>query len=170
MIPHAYGNVLEVGVGAGANFPHYNRDHVHVVGVDFSAKMIKAARQTASDYQIDAAFIESDVESLHFEPNSFDCIVSTLTLCGYPDPIKILNQFNSWCKRDGKVLLMEHGLSSNAFLSGTLKTINPLFKQVSGCHCNRNIQALLSESDLEIERIERYWQGIIHLIWAKPTT
>lgn len=160
--------MLEVGVGAGANFALYKKSHVHVTGVDFSSEMIKVARQTAANYQIDAEFIESDVESLIFEPGSFDCIVSTLTLCSYSNPIKILNLFNTWCKSGGKVLLMEHGLSSNALLSTTQKIINPIYKKISGCHCNRDIQRLLKQSKLEIEHIETYWKDIMYLVWAKP--
>lgn len=168
IIPSAYGNVLEVGVGAGANFPFYNKDNVHVTGVDFSAKMIEAAKKTTSHFQIKGKFIVSNVEKLCFEPNTFDCIVSTLTLCSYQNPIQMLNQFNSWCKKDGNVLLLEHGLSTNTFLSTTQKIIDPIFKRVSGCHCNRDIQKLLSKSHLDIIRLEKYWQDIIYLVWAKP--
>ncbi|MEI3614111.1 hypothetical protein [Pseudogracilibacillus sp. SO30301A] len=36
LLKSAYGNVLEVGIGVGANFPFYNREKVHITGVDFS--------------------------------------------------------------------------------------------------------------------------------------
>lgn len=169
IIKNAYGKVLEVGVGAGANFPYYDRNSVEITGVDFSSEMIKSAKRAASNYQITAEFIQEDIDELILEENTFDCIVSTLSLCSYADPLKVLNKFNRWCRKDGSVLLMEHGLSSNPLLSLTQKMIDPLHTKISGCHCNRNINKILEESSLKIEHIERYWSEIVYLIWAKPS-
>lgn len=169
IIKSAQGNVLEVGVGVGSNFPYYDRENVHVTGVDFSPEMIKSAKQIAKQYGIDADFIKEDVESLKVEPHSFDTVLSTLSLCSYPNPSEVLNQFNNWCKKDGTVLLMEHGISSNVLLSSTQNVIDPLFKKVAGCHWNRNILEIVESSPLQVEHVERYWTGMVYLIWAKPT-
>ncbi|QGH33869.1 methyltransferase domain-containing protein [Gracilibacillus salitolerans] len=168
IIKNAYGKVLEVGVGAGANFPYYDRDNVEITGVDFSSEMIQSAKRAASHFQVNAEFIQEDIDELVLEDNSFDCIVSTLSLCSYPDPIVTLNKFNKWCRKDGIILLMEHGLSSNIFLSFGQKMIDPLHTKISGCHCNRNINMLIENSNLQVDHIERYWSDIIYLIWAKP--
>ncbi|MBP1947479.1 class I SAM-dependent methyltransferase [Virgibacillus litoralis] len=169
LIKNAYGNVLEVGVGAGANFSYYDRNNVEITGVDFSSKMIKSAKREASNFQMKAEFIQEDIDELILEPNSFDTIVSTLSLCSYPDPIATLSKFSSWCRGDGIILLMEHGLSSNPLLSFTQKVIDPLHTKFSGCHCNRNIDKIIEESCLQVDQIERYWADIIYLIRAKPT-
>ena len=83
--------------------------------------------QESVSYQIDTKLIHADLDDLDFSPESFDCIVSTLTLCSYPDPVNTLNKFNSWCKNDGKILLLEHGLSHNPFWPLTLKAIDPIY-------------------------------------------
>jgi ubiquinone/menaquinone biosynthesis C-methylase UbiE len=169
VIKDAYGSVLEVGIGAGANFPYYNKNNItEVTGVDFSIEMIKSAKRAASQSGINARFITQDISSLQLESNSYDTIVSTLTLCSYPNPIEILNQFNSWCRKDGRILLLEHGLSTNPLLSFSLKAIDPIYKRFAGCHCNRNMLKLVEESQLQIEKVERYWSGIAVLIWARP--
>lgn len=169
IIKKAYGKVLEVGVGAGANFPYYDRNNVEVTGVDFSFEMIKNAKRAASIFQVKAEFIQEDIDELILEDNSFDCIVSTLSLCSYPEPILTLNRFNSWCREDGIILLMEHGLSSNPILSVTQKMIDPLYTKISGCHCNRNINKIIEKSNLQVDQIERYWSDIIYLVQARPT-
>ena len=169
IIKNAYGKVLEVGVGAGANFPYYDRNNVEVTGVDFSSEMIKSAKRAASIFQVKAEFIQKDIDELILEHNSFDCIVSTLSLCSYPDPIVTLSKFNSWCRKDGIILLMEHGLSSNPLLSFTQKMIDPLYAKISGCHCNRNIDKIIEKSNLQVDHIERYWSDIIYLIQARPS-
>lgn len=165
LLKNAYGNVLEVGIGVGANFPFYNRENVYITGVDFSQQMINSAKRLA----IKANFIQSDIDQLRFEENAFDCIVSTLTLCSYPEPVVTLNKFNEWCKPNGTILLMEHGLSSKRLLSTSQNIINPLFKKISGCHCNRDMIAIIDQSDLQFEHAERYWQDIMCLVWAKPS-
>ncbi len=167
LIPHAYGKVLEVGVGAGANFPYYNKD-VQLTGVDFSPEMIKSAYKAADLYNMNVTLVQEDVDHLHYEDHSFDCIVSTLSLCSYPNPLETLKNFQKWCRPDGKLLFLEHGLSSSRFLIATQKVINPIFKKVSGCHCNRDMLKLIREAGIHIERTERYWKGVFQLIWAKP--
>lgn len=167
IIPHAYGKVLEVGVGVGANFPFYQKENVAITAVDFSQEMVRSAEQTAQYYSLDVNFLVKDVRDLQFEPNSFDCIVSTLTLCSYPDPINVLNKFHEWCNKDGQVLLMEHGLSSLTSISLLQKFIDPLFVKVAGCHCNRNIIELIEQSNLQINKVERNMKDIIYLIWAQ---
>ncbi|SFL47221.1 Ubiquinone/menaquinone biosynthesis C-methylase UbiE [Gracilibacillus orientalis] len=168
LINKAYGNVLEVGVGAGANFPYYTEETVQVTGVDFSSEMIKSAKQAASDYHFRAEFLQEDVDHLTLAPNSYDCIVSTLSLCSYAKPHELMNKFNDWCREDGIVLLMEHGLSSNLFLSYSQKILDPLFTKISGCHCNRDILKIVEKSDLQLINIETYWSGIVYMICAKP--
>lgn len=170
IIKNAYGKVLEVGVGAGANFPYYDRNMVgEITGVDFSLEMLRSAKRTAAHFQIRAEFINEDIDELDIKEKSFDCIVSTLTVCSYPNPVETLNKFNRWCREDGLILLMEHGLSSNRFLSFSQKRINPLFRKISGCHCNRNIRMLVEESDLQLDHIERHFLDMMYLIQARPS-
>lgn len=169
LIKDAHGKVLEVGIGIGANFPYYDRERVtDICGVDFSHEMLNQARRNGRNLPMNTSFIREDIDKLVLEAESFDCIISTLTLCSYPNPLKTLNNFNDWCVKDGRVLLLEHGLSSNPLLSVTQKVIDPLFLRITGCHCKRNILALLEESNLEVENVESYWSGIVNLIWAKP--
>src|SRR5699024_4520530 len=95
LIKDAEGKVLELAVGAGANFPYYSSD-VEVTAVDISPKMINFARCAARDEQIKAKFMLSNLETLDFPKNSFDTIVSTLSFCGYEDPVRMLQQLNRW--------------------------------------------------------------------------
>ncbi|WP_233531188.1 class I SAM-dependent methyltransferase [Paenibacillus alkalitolerans] len=84
LIRSARGTVLEVGVGAGANFQFYSQD-VEVTAVDFSKEMLSKAEEAVVESGVRAKFIHSDIESLSFPDDAFDTVVSTLTLCGYQD-------------------------------------------------------------------------------------
>src|SRR3974377_165818 len=43
-VPHARGNVLEVGIGSGLNLPYYSREAQHVYGVDPSFELQRMAK------------------------------------------------------------------------------------------------------------------------------
>ncbi|HSJ39133.1 MAG TPA: class I SAM-dependent methyltransferase [Planococcus sp. (in: firmicutes)] len=161
------GKVLEVGIGVGLNFPFYNKD-IELTGVDFSPEMLKRAQEAAKDYPFTATFIEANVESIEFPENTFDTIVSSGTFCGYQNPLKVLNNFQKWCKPDGKILLLEHGISSNKPLGLLQKTLDPLAVKMAGCHMDRDISGIVSSSKLQVVREERYLKGNVYMIWAKP--
>ncbi|MFC4403889.1 class I SAM-dependent methyltransferase [Gracilibacillus xinjiangensis] len=163
------GKVLEVGVGAGANFAFYDKASIHITGVDFSPEMLKSARKAADSHQVNTELLLKNVENLDFESNSFDHIVSTLSLCSYQNPAGVLAKFNKWCRQDGSIRLLEHGLSSNKFLSLSQKAIDPIFTKISGCHCDRDILQLVKKANIKVDRVDRYWSDIVYLIWAKPS-
>lgn len=163
----AEGNVLEVAIGSGLNFPFYNED-VKLTGLDFSREMLKAAESAAKDYPFETTFIEDDVESVTFSENKFDTIVSSASLCAYQEPVNVLNKFEKWCRPEGKILLAEHGISNNKPLALLQKTVDPLALKFVGCHQNRNISGIVKKSNLKVIREERHLLGYLYLIWAKP--
>lgn len=161
------GKVLEVGIGSGLNFSFYNKD-VELTGVDFSREMLKIAQNAAKEYPFKATFIQEDVESVKFNENTFDTIVSSATLCAYQNPVIVLNNFQKWCKPEGKILMMEHGISTNKLLAWLQKKLDPLALKFVGCHQDRNISEIVKMSSLKLIREERYMAGYLYLIWAKP--
>jgi len=167
LLSHAKGEVLELAVGAGANFPFYAPE-VKVIATDFSEAMLEKAKHAAKHHRIDSDFICSDIEELNFSDQSFDTIVSTLSFCSYDNPLVVLDKINRWCKPNGQILLMEHGISSNLAVSAVQIALNPLLYRVYGCHHTRNILGLIRESGIRIDKVESYWFNMVHLIWAKP--
>jgi ubiquinone/menaquinone biosynthesis C-methylase UbiE len=167
LLRSAEGSVLEVAVGAGNNFPYY-RSGIRLTAVDFSPEMIRKAKEAAEEYRIDATFLLSDVEQLEFPPDSFDTIVSFGSMCAYRDPVRVLKNFNRWCRRNGKVLLGEHGISSNAVLSLIQRGLDPLLYRIIGCHQTRDIMNIVEKSGLRVIRVEHAMADAFHLIWATP--
>jgi len=163
----AEGNVLEVAIGSGLNFPFYSRG-IELTGVDFSPEMLKKAEHAAKEYPFQTTLIQNDVERLDFNENSFDTIISSTSFCAYQEPVNVLNKFQKWCKPEGKILMLEHGISENKLLAGMQKMIDPLALRIVGCHQNRNISAVVEKSDVMLTKEERYLAGSLYLIWAKP--
>ncbi|MBS4223672.1 class I SAM-dependent methyltransferase [Lederbergia citrea] len=167
LISHAEGEVLELAVGAGANFSFYSSG-VKVTAIDFSEAMLDKAKHTAQTYCVETDFICSEIEKMNFPNDSFDTIVSTLSFCSYENPLMMLKKIQDWCRPNGKILLMEHGISPNFVVSTVQKALDPLLYRMIGCHQTRNIPELIRESGLSIDRVESHYFKMLHVIWAKP--
>ncbi|MCI3921128.1 class I SAM-dependent methyltransferase [Paenibacillus sp. TRM 82003] len=165
LLKHATGEVLEVSVGAGNNFPFYPAD-VRVTAVDFSPKMIEKAKEAAEEWGIQGKCIVGDIESLSIEDNTYETIVSTLSLCAYENPDYVMRQFRRWVKPGGKVLLLEHGISSKPAFAWLQNRLDGLSVRLIGCHQNRNILQLIHEAGLRIERLEKMMLDSVYLIVA----
>ncbi|CAM3906338.1 class I SAM-dependent methyltransferase [Cohnella lubricantis] len=169
LLSSARGRVLELGAGAGNNLPFYGPD-VELLAVDFSPSMLERAKAANERrYRLKAEFRQGDVDSLTLEESTFDTIVSTLSLCAYRDPMKALANMNRWCKPEGQVLLMEHGVSSNKAIAIAQKALDPLVYKWAGCHQNRDIMKLIEASPLEVTRAEHYMSGMLHVVWCRST-
>lgn len=168
LLSHAKGDVLELAVGAGANFPYYPSG-VSVTAIDISKAMIEKAQHSAVRNRMNVEFICSDMENVDFEPHKFDTIVSTLSFCSYEEPLALLKKINRWCKPDGHILLMEHGISSYPIVSSIQRGLNPLLYRKFGCHHTRNILQLIQDSGMRIVTAERHWLNMVHLVRAQPS-
>ncbi|MFS0861155.1 class I SAM-dependent methyltransferase [Fredinandcohnia sp. 179-A 10B2 NHS] len=168
LLQGAKGTILEVSVGAGANFQYYPKAS-KITAVDFSPEMIEQARLTARGEGLDVEFQIGNVEEIVLPEKSFDIVVSTLSLCSYPNPEKVLQRLSSWCKDDGQVLLFEHGISTNSMFAWLQHKTDPFFLKRNGCHMNRDILKLVDESPLSIIKRESYMLNAVHLIWGKPS-
>lgn len=163
LLRHATGKVLEVSVGAGNNFPFYPSD-VHVTAVDFSSKMIEKAAEAAKEYSLSCELVISDVESLDFSENSFDTVVSTLSLCAYENPNQVLSNLQLWLKPGGKILLLEHGISSNPIYAWLQHRLDRLSVKFVGCHQDRDILKMVREAGIIIEQMEQMMLHSVVLI------
>ncbi len=168
LLGDAKGRVLEVAVGAGGNFQFYKRN-VQVTALDFSPMMIGKARRAAEEYGIQTEFHVGDIETVELPERTFDTVVSTLSMCAYAEPLRVLQQMNRWCADDGHLLLLEHGTSSVLPLTWLQNLLDPLQVRTIGCHANRDILGLVSHSPLVIEQHESHLFGMFHLIWARPS-
>ena len=167
LLSYAKGNVLEVSVGTGINFSYYPVK-VTVVATDTSSRTIEKAKQEAMEKGVKSTFMLSSIDELRVPPHSFDTIVSTFSLCAVNNPVQVLNRFNDWCKPDGTILLLEHGLSTNRVFRWFQKRWSRLHYIKTGCHLDTDLQTVLEQTNPVIKRIERRLGGIVYLVWASP--
>ncbi len=164
-LKRARGSVLEVAIGTGASLGDYGKD-TKITGIDFSEKMLKRARKRAERLGREIDLLEMDAESLQFPDNSFDTVVSSLSLCTIPKPIIALQEMARVCRDDGRILLFEHGISNRGWLARWLDRNAESHAQGFGCHWNRDHLSQVREAGLTIHSIERRLLGVIYAIEA----
>jgi methyltransferase OMS1 len=120
--------------------------------------------------EIPSEFIHSDGTKLEFaQDSSYDTVVDTFGLCSVGDrSVELLNEMARVCKPDGKVLLLEHGRSSYQWLNNQLDKHAEEHHHKWACWWNRDIEALIAKSNLEIESYWRWHFGTTYYIVARP--
>jgi phosphatidylethanolamine/phosphatidyl-N-methylethanolamine N-methyltransferase len=103
------GRILDVGVGTGISLPDYRRD-IRLVGVDYSAAMLKKAHQRVIEQKLDhvEALAVMDAKFLGFHDAFFDAVVAQYVITAVPDPEATLDEFVRVVKPGGEIILVNH--------------------------------------------------------------
>lgn len=156
----AAGRVLEVGIGTGRNLPYYKPEKLTclcAVDPGLHAKAHKRAKEAG----LDVTPMPLSAEKIPTEDASFDCVVSTFTLCTIPDVHAALCEMHRVLVPGGKLRFLEHGASPDANIKGWQDRITPYWKPLAGgCNLNRRIPDLIRAAGFEIDELdERYHPG-----------
>lgn len=163
----ASGRVLEVAAGTGKNLRYYP-PACRLVGIDFSPAMLAVARQRAGRLGLCLPLLVMDAEALAFPDHSFDTVVSSLTLCTFPDPMAALGEMARVCRKEGRLLLLEHGRSDRKWLGGWQDRRADRHAEKLGCRWNREPHDLVRQAGLTLLTAQRLFFGIFHLLEATP--
>ncbi len=158
-------HILEVGVGTGKNFAYYPKN-ARVTAIDFSPAMLAQAnrKKGARDIEVDLHLM--DIEFLQFADNSFDTVVGSFVFCSVPSPAKGLKELHRVCKPGGKVLLLEHVLSSRSIIAKMMNFLNPIVLSLVGANINRNTVKNVQGCSFRFVRVDERSSDIIKLIEA----
>ena len=159
VVPRANGRVLEFGIGAGHNLPHYQADRVDkVVGIDPCSKSWDLAAERADQANVNVEFIQGSAEDIPLESGSFDSVLITFTLCTVPNPDAALAEARRMLKPDGTLVFCEHGIAPDESVAKWQRRVNPVWKRLfGGCHITRDTRQLLQDAGFGIDAIEQMY-------------
>ena len=159
VVPKAMGTVLEFGIGAGHNLPHYDSSRIdRVIGVDPCATSWELASERAANLDFDVEFIQGSALDVPIDDASVDSVLITFTLCTVPDPMAALREAKRTLKPGGKVYFCEHGLAPDERVAKWQNRVNPIWKKVfGGCHINRDTAGLLTEAGFKLDELEQMY-------------
>ena len=156
ILPLAEGRVLEIGVGPGVNFVHYDPAKVNkVYALEPNPGMIRMAEQQRRGTKLDVEFLDLPGERIPLGDGSVDTVVSTFTLCTIPGVMEAIRGIRRVLRPGGKFIFFEHGLSPDPRVRRWQEWSEPLFHLAfEGCHVTRDIPSLIREGGFKIEQMD----------------
>ncbi len=168
LLQKASGKVLEIAIGTGKNLSYYSKD-CQITGADISPAMLEIARQRAYRMGLRITLKVMDGEALDFQDQHFDTVVSTLTLCTFPNPAAALGEMARVCRAEGRILLLEHGRSDREWLGRWQDRRADRHAERLGCHWNRKPLELVGQAELKLLSTRSTFFGVVHEIEATPS-
>jgi ubiquinone/menaquinone biosynthesis C-methylase UbiE len=158
VVANAAGHVIEIGSGTGANFLCYSNAVTSLTTIDPNPGMNRRARRLIKylEFPVDAR--ELNCERLPMKDVSFDCAVTTLTLCSVADVDKSLDEIYRVLTPGGRLLFLEHGLSDSQTVGLWQSRLNPLPSRLcDGCRLNRRIDTLIRNAGFVLDEMRQYY-------------
>jgi ubiquinone/menaquinone biosynthesis C-methylase UbiE len=167
VIPLACGTVLEVGSGAGANFPHYDCVRVtKLYALEPNARMIALAKlQRPANLAVE--YLELPGERIPLKDASVDSVVSTFTLGTIHDVLSALRGMRRVLQPEGKLIFLELGLSQEAAVRRWQKLWEPAAHWLfEGLYLTRDVPSLLVEGGFHIETLMTAYLATFPKSWT----
>ncbi|MGE4067840.1 MAG: class I SAM-dependent methyltransferase [Vicinamibacterales bacterium] len=158
--------VLEVGVGTGINLSLYPRSCT-ITGIDLSRKMLaKASKRVIVKGLHNCRVLEMDAAAMTFPDDSFDIVYAPYLISVVPDPVKVAREMYRVCRPGGRVIVLNHFKSDNAFLSRIETAISPLTVHI-GFKSDLDLPGFIAQAGLDPISIEKV---NFPRIWSLVTT
>jgi len=156
IITMAEGKVLEIGVGSGANFIHYDAMKVdRLYALEPNPGMIRLAQERLHRTKLNIEFLDLPGERIPLEDESVDTVVSTFTLCTIPGILKAIQGIARVLRPEGKLIFFELGHSPEPDVQRWQKRLEPLFRWLfQGLSLTRDIPSLISQGSFQIDQME----------------
>jgi len=173
IISLAQGKVLEIGVGSGANFIHYNPARVSkLYALEPNPGMIRLAERQRHRTKLNVEFLDLPGERIPLEDNAVDTVVSTFTLCTVPGIVETIRGLRRVLKPDGKLIFFELALSPDPAVQRWQKRVEPIhYWLFQGLYLTRDIPSLIKQGGFQIEQMEmgylvQFPKSLSHCWWG----
>jgi ubiquinone/menaquinone biosynthesis C-methylase UbiE len=162
----ASGDVLEVAIGTGRNLPFFP-EPIRLTGIELSSEMLAIARRRATALGREVDLHQGDAQALPFPDAAFDTVVCAFSLCSIPDDRKAVAEMKRVLRPGGRLLLLDHVLSSSQLLRDVQWLLEQVTLRLEGEHMLRRPLEHVQSEGFEIERAERSKAGIVELVSAR---
>jgi len=146
-------SVLEVGVGTGINVPLYP-PHCSVTGIDLSSSMLEKGRHRISGRMSNVRLLQMDAADLKFADHSFDIVYAPYVISVVPDPLAVVREMQRVCRPGGKIVILNHFLSTNRLLAWLERRLSPFTVHI-GFKSDLDLAALIAQAELRPVSIEK---------------
>ena len=142
IMPYAYGDVLEAGIGTGVNLRYYDTAKIRsLTGLDRQSSP-ELERRAGKNF----TFYQGNVEKMPFAEGQFDTVVVTLLFCT-ANIEKSMGEIQRVLKPGGLFIFIEHVRPTGARVGKFFDFANRAWTRIAdGCNLNRRTDEILRES------------------------
>lgn len=173
LLPQARGTVLEIGVGSGANFDHYDPARVgKIYAVEPNPEMVRLAERRLRGTALTVEFLGVPGERIPLADACVDTVVSSFTLCTIPGLVDALREVHRVMKPRGRLIFLEITSSPDPRVRRWQRRWEPLhYRLFSGLFLTRDIPSLLKIGGFSIETVDsgymaRFPKSWTHCCWG----
>ena len=158
LLADACGDVLEIGFGTGLNLPFYPPDVRKLTAVDPNPGTHPLARRRIERVGIAVDHRVLGGERLPFADGTFDCVVSTFTLCSIARVDQALSEVYRVLRPGGRFLFFEHGLSPEPAVHKWQRRLNWWEMRIAdGCRLDRDVRGLVTAQPFAAVRVDQFY-------------
>ena len=122
-------------------------------GIVLQPKHVHAQLESGIAFGLSAALLEE----LPFKDGSFDCVVSTWTLCSIPEVGRALGEVYRVLQPGGRFIFLEHGLSMEPKVQRWQRRLNPLQRFLGdGCRLDLDVPAIVGVQPFADIKFDRF--------------
>jgi SAM-dependent methyltransferase len=154
-----HGDVVELGFGSGINVPFYPAAVTSVAAVEPSDTAWALARSRVDGAPVPVRRSGVDGQRLPLADASFDCALSSWTLCTIPDAAAALAEVRRVLRPGGTLHFVEHGLAPDERVRRWQHRLEPLQKRfLGGCHLTRPILDLITSAGFTVTAVDVFYE------------
>jgi len=151
------GKVLEIGLGTGVNIPLYPESLQSLTTVDKNGALNILAEHRIRMSPLLVEHWVLNAEQLPMVSDTFDTVVSTMTLCSIEQVSRAIQEIFRVLKAGGSFLFLEHGKSSDSQIAKWQRRLTPFSRMFGdGCHLDRDIPGLIQKERFNMESIHTF--------------
>jgi ubiquinone/menaquinone biosynthesis C-methylase UbiE len=154
-----HGQVVEIGFGSGLNIPFYPAEVSGVAAIEPADLGWKLAQDRLAESDVPVVRSGLDGQSIPLPDDSFDCALSTWTLCTIPDIASALSEVRRVLKPGGTLHFVEHGLAPDVDVRRWQHRLESVQKRVfGGCHLTRQVTQLLTDAGFIVTELDEFYE------------
>jgi ubiquinone/menaquinone biosynthesis C-methylase UbiE len=152
------GQVVEVGCGAGVNFPYYPSSVTAVIAVEPDRDDGALAQRAAAHAPVAITVVDGTAEALPAPDASFDAAVCSWVLCSVSDPAAALRELRRVLRPRGELRFYEHVRADSQPLATIQRVVDATYwpRMLGGCRTTCDTEASIRAAGFAIEHLERF--------------
>jgi SAM-dependent methyltransferase len=168
LLSEARGHVLELGVGPGVNFVHYDPGQVcRLYALEPNPGMVRLAEQQRRRTTLVVEFLELPGERIPLADASIDTVVTTFTLCTIPGVMEAIQGIVRVLKPSGRLIFFEINVSPEPRIRRWQRWWEPVHRSMfGGLYLTRDIPSLLEQGGLQVEQVKAGYMARFPKSWS----